>query len=775
MVSALLLTALLLPPATPDTLTFSGRALELEVTPPRMEDPGIAVDGRLDEEAWKGAAVLDGFTQYEPVEGVAASQPTEVRVFYTPEAIYFGVQAADGNPEEILARMGERDRSVFGDDWIRIMLDTFDDQRQAYVFYVNPLGIQTDGLWIEGLRKREGRPSSVSIDFNPDFIWESDGTVTTSGWQAEIRIPYLSLRFPSLPEQSWGVNVAREVKRKGFKQSWAPLTKNVSSTLAQSGRLVGLRGLEPRRLVEINPVSTGKRVGRTVDGRFSRDDPEIQAGVNARYGITRNLVLDVTANPDFSQVEADASRITVNQRFALYFPEKRPFFLEGSEVFETPQQLVYTRRIADPVGGAKLSGKVGKTSLGYLGALDESPSTLLGEGGEALFNLLRLRRDVGSGSTAGLLYTDRTMTRGGDFNRVAAADVRLLFRGRYTLATQWAGSWTSVDGSSADLRPSVFASFSRSGRTFAFDVRFHDMHPDFRAHSGYLPRIGEAIGTANATLARYGRPGAFLERASLTFRLESYFDHDELWNGGGPYEAEVQVNPGFFFRGDRSVTFIVRNGYFEFPRESYTAYQVEGPGGEPAPFRVPAALENLKAVAMMPRLRITNASNLNGRFYFRELPLYAEAARGLELLLGPRLSLKPTRSLSLDLAQTYSRLWRRRDGTDFSTAVVSRITSRYQFNRAFSARALVQYSLEKRDALLDPVTDRPLLVNGAPAEEAEEGLVQGQFLVQYQPSPGTIFYVGYTRLMEGAATYDLNRMHVAEDGLFVKLSYLFRL
>jgi hypothetical protein len=178
---------------------------------------------------------------------------------------------------------------------------------------------------------------------------------------------------------------------------------------------------------------------------------------------------------------------------------------------------------------------------------------------------------------------------------------------------------------------------------------------------------------------------------------------------------------------------------------------------------------------MMPRLRITNASNLNGRFYFRELPLYAEAARGLELLLGPRLSLKPTRSLSLDLAQTYSRLWRRRDGTDFSTAVVSRITSRYQFNRAFSARALVQYSLEKRDALLDPVTDRPLLVNGAPAEEAEEGLVQGQFLVQYQPSPGTIFYVGYTRLMEGAATYDLNRMHVAEDGLFVKLSYLFRL
>jgi len=772
MLSLLLATALLLPG---DTLTYSGQHQELDVQPPRLEDPAVRVDGVLGEEIWSRAAVLKDFTQYEPVEGIAASEPTEVRVLYGPEAIYFGVRALDSHPDQVLARLGERDRSVFGDDWIRIILDTFDDQRQGYVFYVNPLGIQTDGLWIEGMQKRRGSASSVSIDFSPDFIWESDGRVTSSGWEAEIRIPYVSLRFPEAPEQTWGLNVAREVKRKGFKQSWAPLTKNVSSTLAQSGRLVGLRGLEPKRLVELNPVTTGKRMGSMESGAFRRGDPKIQAGLNARYGITRNLVLDATANPDFSQVEADASRITVNERFALYFPEKRPFFLEGSEVFETPQQLVYTRRIADPVGGAKLSGKIGRTSLGYLGALDESPSSLSGGQGKALFNLVRLRRDIGTGSTAGILYTDRTMTQGGGYNRVVAGDVRVLFRKRYTLSTQWAGSWTSADGSSASLRPSIYASVARSGRTLSFDASFHDMHPDFRARSGFLTRIGEAVGTANASLTHYGPSGALLERASLALRVESYFDHDELWDGQGPYEAEIQLNPSFSFRGDRSVTVILRNGYFQFPRDLYQDYRVEGPEGELLPFTVPGPLETMKALAIMPRLRITNSSNLNGRFYYREMPIYAEAGRGLELLLAPRLTLRPTTSLSLSLDQTYSRLRRRRDDSVFSTALVSRVTSQYQFNKAVSARALIQYNLEERDALRDPRTGRPLHIGEEAVQATDQGTVQGQFLLQYEPSPGRIFYVGYTRLMEGQATYDPARMDTTEDGLFVKLSYLFRL
>jgi len=772
MIELLLMGAILAPA---DTLAFSGRTHQLEVTPPRFEDVDIRIDGRVDEAIWGEAAVLRDFTQYEPVEGIPCSEDTEVRVLYTGDAMYFGVLAFDREPGLILARMGERDRSVFGDDWIRIILDTFDDQRQGYVFYVNPLGIQTDGLWIEGMRQQEGRASSVSIDFSPDFIWDSDGHVNERGWEAEIRVPYVSLRFRPDSVQSWGINVAREVKRRGFKQSWAPLTQDISSTLAQSGKLVNLHQLRPKRLVEVNPVATGKRVGRTVSGTFQPGSFDAEAGLNARLGITRNLVADATLNPDFSQVEADATRVTVNERFALYFPEKRPFFLEGTEVFDTPQQLVYTRRIVDPAVGGKMTGKVGPVTLGYLGAVDESPSSIFGGVGNAAVNLLRARLDVGTGSNLGVLYTDRVLTEGGGYNRLAAGDARLVFRDRYTFTTQWAGSWTSEDGSGGSPKPSVFASLGRSGRRLGWDLTFHDIHPDFRAASGYLTRIGETVTVGNLTLTRYGKPGSLVERAAMGFRLEGYFDHHEFWDGRSPYEAEVQLIPSFTFRGDRSVSVILRSGYFEFPGESYESYQVLGPGGNPEPFTVPSPLKNLLAVAVTPRLRLDNSSNLNGRFYFRELPIYAEAARGLELLLAPQLTLKPTTALSLTLDQTFSRIWRRWNDSVFSTALVSRLTSQYQFSKALSARAMVQYNLQDRDALVDPASGRPIMVEGAVVGKIQGGTVQGQFLLQYQPSPGTIFYVGYTRLMEGDYSYGLNQKAPTEDGLFLKLSYLFRI
>jgi hypothetical protein len=432
----------------PDSLTYSGRTGRLEVSIPKF-DVDVDIDGNLDDEVWSRAALLSDFTQYEPVESIPSTETTETYVFYSSDAIYFGIRALDRNPELIQARLGERDRAVFNDDWIRIMLDTFDDQRQAYVFYVNPLGIQTDGLWIEGLQRGFGRGGGggggVSIDFNPDFIWESDGHVNEEGWSAEIRIPFVSLRFNEVPVQEWGIQVTREVKRRGFKQAWAPLTKNITSTLAQSGRLVGLRDLQARRLIEVNPEGTGKRVGlRNTVGQFTREDFEPDLGVNARIGLTQNLVLDGTINPDFSQIEADQNRLTTNERFAIFFPEKRPFFLEGAEIFGTPKNLVHTRQIIDPIGGAKLSGKFGSTNMGYIGAVDESLRSVFNDSGapNAAFNLFRARRDIGRGSTVGVLYTDRTLTDGSQYNRVAAADARVLM-GRYTFTGQFAGTWTN--------------------------------------------------------------------------------------------------------------------------------------------------------------------------------------------------------------------------------------------------------------------------------------------------------------------------------------------
>jgi hypothetical protein len=773
--------------SSPDSLTFSGRSGSLEVQVPRLEQVDVRVDGRLDEAAWSEAALLSDFTQYEPVEGIVPEEPTELLVFYTEEAIYFGIRALDPRPDLILARLGERDRVVFGDDWVRIMLDTFDDRRQAYVFYVNPLGLQPDGLWIEGYRSRfggGGMGGGVSIDFNPDFIWESDGRVTEDGWIAELRIPYVSLRFREVPEQSWGIQVAREVKRKGFKQSWAPLTKDVSSTLAQSGTLVGLRDLRPRRLVEVNPVATATRTGSDATGTFLREDPDGDFGMNARVGVTQNLVLDATYNPDFSQVEADANRISVNERFALFFPEKRAFFLEGAEIFNTPARLVYTRQIGDPVGGAKLTGKVGAFQIGYIGALDESPRTLGSGGGNAAFNLVRARRDVGEGSTVGLLYTDRTLTDGsGAFNRVLGGDARLVFGGRYTVTAQLAGSLTrDPDEDTHDgVQPLLTVDLARSGRSFTWNAALTDVAPDFSARSGFITRSGDTELTAGMSFTRFGAPGSLVERTSVRVTSQNYFRHEDFWAGDLPFEHEVEIWPTLSLRGDRTLTFVVRRGYFRFLAEDYASYQVEGAEG-PETFSLPPSLRAMDAWGLIPRARVNNSLNVNGMAFFRQIPIFAEASRGYEIQVSPEIEYRPTTQLQLSLSYRYSKIRRTRgEGLEevipeqYSTVNLPRVRLQYQFNKSLFVRAIAQWELEERAALVDPGSGAPLLIGGWPVPARSSGEFQGQFLLQYEPSPGTIFYIGYSGVREGRRSYDLAEMDPAEEGIFVKLSYLFRM
>jgi hypothetical protein len=641
------------------------------------------------------------------------------------------------------------------------------------VFYVNPLGIQTDGLWIEGMQRRVA--SSVSIDFNPDFVWESEGRVVEDGWIAEIKIPYTSLRFRQVRTQDWGVQIAREVRRTGFKQSWAPLTQNISNTLAQSGHLVGLQDLRPRRLLEINPVMTGKRVGQTVDGVYQQDSFEPDFGVNGRIGITQNLVLDATFNPDFSQVETDANQITVNERFALYFPEKRPFFLEGTEIFRTPRNLVHTRQIADPIGGAKLTGKLGSFNVGYLGAIDEAPKTLYGEDNSATFNLVRARRDIGAGSTLGVLYTDRSVLGTGRFNRVLSGDARFLFWQRYTFTTQFANSWTSVGaGEAIRVAPLVAAEIQRSGRTFQFQARFDDIHGDFRTETGFIPRVGDTEVFGRVQMSHFSRPGAPLEQIGIGLQGNTFHNHEEFWSRGRLYEGEVELHPQFTFRGGRALWFILRDGYFRFRPEDYAEYRVVGGSGEPEPFAVRDDLTHMLALGFIPRIRVSGDLQVNGRMYYREVPIYVEGSRGVELQTAPSVTLRLTSAAQLTLDYTYSRLWRTRDHTVFSMAHIPRTRLQYQFSKSLLVRGVVQYSLEERDALRDPTTERPILIYGIQQDAAQSGRFEGQFLLKYEPSPGTIFFIGYNRLMRGLANLRLSQMDLVGEGLFVKASYLLR-
>jgi hypothetical protein len=754
------------------TNVYHGMRGELRVPALRESDVTIRIDARFDEEIWQRAPVLTGFTIYEPNEGRPALDETEVRVFYTEEAIYFGIRAFDSQPNRIRANRVERDRSAFEDDWIRIMLDTYGDQRQAYIFYVNALGIQTDGVWQEGQSTMPGRPP---IDFNQDYIWSSEGRVDAEGWIAEIRIPYVSLRFREMNVQDWGINFARETKKNGFKMSWAPITANRSSTLAQSGLLTGLEGLRPRRLVELNPVATGRRVGERDDADIFRSQSfSAEFGFNARLGITQNLVADATWNPDFSQVESDADQVTVNERFAIFFPEKRPFFLEGTEIFRTPQPLVYTRAIADPIGGIKLTGKLGPFQAGYLGAIDESPLDDPDASTRAAFNIVRLRRDIGSGSTLGLLFTDRSLLEGGAFNRVVGADTRLLFLERYALTAQFGHSWSrDARGLDVSAAPIFAATLDRTGRSFNWRLAFDDIDPAFQARSGFLRRIGDARALAQTGVNLFSEPGSLIERVGLSIKYEGFFRHDGLWDGEPPIESEIELQPSLNLRGSSSVSAILRSGMQRFEPDAFEGFTVQN-DGPAAPFVPTPRLRNMLGFALLPNIRLTDRIQLNGRMYAREIPIFAEGTLGFELQLSPELQLRPTSGLALNVSITRSRIERSRDDSFYSRQSITRINTQYQFSKALFARVIAQYNLIARDTLRDPVSGQPLLFDGLLIEPVDRGEFGFNALLAYEPSPGTLMYIGWSRQMAGAETYAVRDMERMAEGLFLKVSWLWR-
>jgi hypothetical protein len=405
---------------------------------PRHEAGDVAIDGKLEEAIWGQAAVLTGFSQFSPSDGVPASDSTQVLVWYTPTAIHFGVQAFEAHGA-VHATLADRDR-IASDDHIQILLSTFNDGRQAMVFAVNPLGVQSDGALVEtGATSGNGFNNAVvkreSADLSPDYVYESKGRLTEYGYEIEVRIPFKSLRFQPKREQSWGINIVRLVQHSGREDSWTPARRARASFLAQSGRLVGLTDLRRGMVLDFTPSLTSRTTGR--DGaagwEYQGGGPEL--GGTVRWGLTNNLTLNGTANPDFSQVESDAQQFAFDPRNELFFQEKRPFFLDAIEQFATPNNLIYTRRIIQPVAAAKLTGKAFGTDVAVLSAVDDRVGSL-NDQDHPVYNLLRIQRDVGSQSRLGLVYTDRV--EGRNYNRVAGADARLV-GGIYSAQLQLAG------------------------------------------------------------------------------------------------------------------------------------------------------------------------------------------------------------------------------------------------------------------------------------------------------------------------------------------------
>lgn len=753
LIALLLQVATAVPTAAPDTVPGRGSP---EVAIPRF-DAKIEVDGRLDEPAWQHATVLSGFSQYQPVDGRPAEERTDVKVWYGPTAIYFGIVAHDREPGAIRATVSDRD-NIGNDDRVSIYLDTFDDHRRAFLFGVNPLGVQDDGVRTEG-GGGAGRLFGGNIDRSPDYVWSSRGQLTDSGYVVEIAIPFKSLRYPGGDSQRWGVNFERVTQRTGYVDTWTDVRRASASYLAQSGTLIGMHDLKRGIVTEIQPFVTATANGaRADDGSFDREAIDPSAGANLRLGLT-NLSLDATYNPDFSQVESDAGLVTVNERFSLFVPEQRPFFLEGIELFSTPNQLVYTRQIVDPIAGAKVTGKFGRYSLAYLSAVDESPAT------NAVFNIGRFRRDLGKNSNVGVTYTDRV--EGGASNRVLAADSRVVFGGLYFAEAQYGQAWTSDDAGSRHA-PIWEMQLDRTGRMYGFNYMLSGIGEDFETRSGFVPRTGIVSAHAFERLTFYGSRGALLESIQMIFNPQRIWRYQDFGHRG-PIEGEEGLDIQAQLRGGWSVGLSGDRNFVRFDSTMYQDYTVAG-----APYAFPEEANNLFTAGLQLSTPTFQGFDGEVELHYGEVPIFPEAAQGTELRFSTDLTLRPTASIRVSATNTLSRIVRKRDKTEFARTMIPRIKVEYQPDRALFFRFVGQYTSQRQSPLVDADQGRLISISGVPQLADDLNEFEMSWLVAYEPTPGTVAYFGYGSDMQSDSNFNFSRLRRINDGFFLKLSYLIR-
>jgi hypothetical protein len=464
---------------------------------PLLESPPV-IDGVLSEGEWSAAARAELVYQIQPGDNSPPSERTEILVAYDARHLYLAVAAADSEAGGIRGRITRRD-DLAADDYLRLYLDTYDDRRRAYVFSFNPLGIQSDGLYNEG--SAVGRDWEDNIDWSWDGVLESKGTVSDAGYVIEAAIPFKSLRYSN--GRPWGLHVERWIARKAERVHWRPISRDESSLLVQMGTLAGLDAVAPERALDIIPTVTASLASdRVSEDRFA-DKGRVDPGVTSTWTVTPNMTLAGTANPDFSQVEADVPQIQVNQRFPLFYPEKRPFFLEGQSFFRSPGALSFldTRQLVDPAWGLKLTGKSGRNTVATLVTADEAPGFRVSPespdyGRDAIVSVGRYQRDLFSNSIAGVYVTDRRFA--GSSNTVVAVDGNLRFRESQVVGFQGARSWTRDDDRSAAAPGQAtylwYELQGRHWRLFANDLRLSE---DYRSLVGFVRRTGIRASSVN--------------------------------------------------------------------------------------------------------------------------------------------------------------------------------------------------------------------------------------------------------------------------------------
>ncbi|MDH4132419.1 MAG: carbohydrate binding family 9 domain-containing protein [Gemmatimonadota bacterium] len=771
------------PLAAEPPAVHSGRRRELAVAIPRVEAE-ITVDGVLDEAVWRQAPILTDFSQFQPVDGLPAVDSIEVRVWYSPTAIHFGVHAFEPHGE-VQATLADRDR-IFADDYIQFFLGTFNDGRQAFMFAVNPLGVQADGALVERGQVQGGgfmggaASSRESADLSPDYVFESKGHLVEGGYVVEAKIPFKSFRYRAAETQTWQLHVMRYIQHSAHEDSWVPAERASASFLGQSGTLVGLQGLERGLTLDITPEVTGRWDGAPAGSSWDYTAQGPEVGGTVRWGITSNLSLNGAVNPDYSQIESDVTQIQFDPRDALFYPEKRPFFLDGLELFQSPNNLIYTRRIVQPEGAVKLAGKVGGSDVGLISAVDNQIASATGEDNPIL-NILRLQKDVGGRSRAGLVYTDRI--DGDDYNRVAAADTRLVF-GKSNLRLQYGQSWTREGGQSL-TGPLWEARFNHSGKLFGARYGFTGVDPDFRTRSGFIQRTGDANLNLVNLLTFNGGEGAFLEKFTPDISLIGRWIYDSLMDGAGIRDKLLHFNTNATLRGGWGVGASLLVETFGYDPRLYQNYYLEvpGPGGvglDTIPFTGEPTLNNLDWVlsASTPEFGMFSANVL---YLWGQDENFYEWSSADIVFLDAGIRFRPTDKVRLEGRYRIQDFIRRSDDTRVARLRTPRLKLEYQIARPLFVRLTGEYVAYQQDDLRDDGrTDAPILIyspssgNYNRATGYTSNTFSGDVLLSFTPVPGTVVFAGYGSTRTGAEAFKFDDLDRVSDGFFAKVSYLFR-
>ncbi len=692
--------------------------------PSRAEQPPV-IDGLLNDDIWQNTLKVTEFTTFAPDFGKTISEKTEAYMAYDGENLYFAFRCYDREPHQIKSSVTFRD-NIIPDDWICINLDSFNDQQALYAFYVNAKGIQADSRFSAGVE-----------DFSSDLIWYSESQTDDQGYTVEIKIPLKSIRYANTNPAYMSIFFERYISRRSEHGSYPAFDPDKGFAFLTQMQALELHDLRDSRLIEILPSATYSRQSRREENRLKpyRNRPELS--LNVKFGLTSDLILDGTYNPDFSQIEADAGQVDINLRSDLFFAEKRPFFLEGKENFQFAAEsasetdpvrtIVHTRNIVNPLTGFKLTGKVTpKTTVAFLYALDEL-SASDSAGRYAHVPVIRFKQNLNDDSYIGAIYTGIEQDNG--YNRVLGTDVFYRLTKSSQIQAHAVASWNKDEMASEQAGRALGFRYYYNTRNLDGDVTIKDVSKNLAIGTGYVRRTG--IGSVTGLLRPKFYPKTeHIQRIDAEIYSAQTKDYES-----GEWETfnHVSVQPYFFGRSTVKLKYSYSTEIFLNKKFNTGGYHA----------MVDSWINNKLSAGLLYR-------HIQSVFYS------ADPYQGYSNILNASLYYQPIERIETELSYIYSDFYRKSDSKKLIDYKIGRGKISYQFNKYLFFRAVAEYNDYHKTLLTD-------------------------FLLSFTYVPGTVFHAGYGSIYEKSEwnpaeqNYTYNRRFTeVRRGVFLKMSYLWR-